>query len=521
MGGARLTAASVCILVGAALFVLSSGSTSRGALAGTTVEPQGAIDVELAFDTTASMRPSIERAKTDGATIVARVREAFPGTRFAVVSFRDHGNPSGDYEVLQPMTEDVGAIQGAFMRLQAKSNPSPLNTPAEEYNLLFQRSYTDAAIAWRPHARKVVVVVGDAEPHGAGASGIAGCKDTSIDRYGLATADVLAGMRAAQRTLVMIRQISSETTASLECYASIAARAYVGGAARNGGDADVAAPIVALIQSAVAPLTLRPDVNLAVPGGTAGYTVTVANPNPFALQLRSLSVTLPPGFRRRSRSSIVDMSSDPSAPTKIGWQIERVLRPTEKVSVHFRASAPKRHGRYGAQAVVRLQLPGGHAIASTSRASLRVSPRFRTLVVAARAQKPPQRSRTASLRGAVRIGFRPGKRTLKAGTLLPSRLVLRGRPGQTLALRVRSYRILSFGSPTVLRLGLTVERVRGMSGCSARARGSATIVDNQRFTATGLRRDAVVFAFGAQCRIATGRWSNVGARRSSVSVMAR
>lgn len=215
------------------------------------------------------------------------------------------------------------------------------------------------------------------------------------------------------------------------------------------------------------------------------------------------------------------MSSDPSAPSKIGWQIERVLRPTERVSVHFRASAPKRHGRYGAQAVVRLQLPGGHAIASTSRASLRVSPRFRTLVVAARAQKPPQRSRTASLRGAVRIGFRPGKRTLKAGTLLPSRLVLRGRPGQSLALRVRSYRILSFGSPTVLRLGLTVERVRGMSGCSARARGSATIVDNQRFTATGLRRDAVVFAFGAQCRIATGRWSNVGAGRSSVSVTAR
>jgi hypothetical protein len=217
------------------------------------------------------------------------------------------------------------------------------------------------------------------------------------------------------------------------------------------------------------------------------------------------------------------MSSDASAPTTVNWKIERVLHPSENVSVHFRASAPKRNGRFRADAVFRLQLPGGRAIASTGRASLRVTPRLRNLVVATRAQRPLQRSGIASLRGALRIAFRPGARMLEAGKLLAGRLVLGHGPGRSVALRVRSYRIVKFGSPTVLRLDLKVERVRGMPACSPRARGYALIVDDQRFHATGLRRDTVVTAFRANCRIATGRWSNVGAGapRSTVTVTAQ
>jgi hypothetical protein len=497
---------------------LFCGGSAGGALASPLVEPQGQIDVELAFDTTASMRPSIEQTKRDGAAIVARVRDAFPDTHFSVVSFRDYGNLSGDYEVLQPMTGDIGAVNAAFAKLRTVSNSSPLNTPAEEYNLLFHKSYTDAAIAWRPQARKVVVVVGDGQPHGAGTSGVAGCTDTSIDHYGLNTAEVLAGMRAAQRTLVMIRQISANTTASLGCYEAMAERAYVGGAARNGGDVDLAGPILALIQSAVAPVILRPDVGLALPGGSAGYTATVSNPNPFGLSLRSVDVALPAGFRPHLGSSTGVMSSDAKGRTKVSWRIERVLRPFEKVSIHFGASAPKRRGRYAAEAVVRLQLPGGHTIASAGRASLRVTPRLRSLVVAASAQRP---SGALSLRAAVRIAFRPGGRTLPAGKLLAGRLVLHSGPRRWVALRVHSFRIGSFGSPTVLRLNVKVERVRGIPTCSPGARGSAMIVDNQRFNANGLRRDTVVTAFNANCRIASGRWSNVPASKSAVTVTAR
>ena len=523
MQRSRLTVALSCIVGTTALIALLSGISSGGALARTVVEPQGQIDVELAFDTTASMAYTIEQAKRDGATIVARVRDAFPETRFAVVSFRDYGNAHGDYEVLQPMTEDLGALQAEFLRLRPEHNSSPLNTAAEEYNLLFQKSYTDAALDWRSQARKVVVVLGDAQPHGAGASGISGCTDTSIDNYGLNTADVLARMRAAQRTLVMIRQVSKETTASLGCYEAMAERAYVGGAARNGGDTDLAGSILALIHNALAPVTLRPDVALAFRGGSAGYTATVSNPNSFALSLRSLAIKLPAGFRHQSGSSTAVMSSDASPPTKVSWPIERVLRPSEKVSIHFRSNATKRRGRHRAQAVGRLQLPGGNAIAATGRATLSVTARLQSLAVAARAQRPLRPSGAVSLRGAVRIAFRPSAREHRAGKLLAGRFVIRRGPGRSLALRVRSYRIVSFGSPTILRLGLKVETVRGMRGCSPRARGSAMIVDNQGFNATGLRRDAIAIAFGAKCRIATGRWlnANAGADRSAVTVTAR
>lgn len=524
MGRRRLSAASVCIVATAALVAPFSGSTAGGAVANVPPQPQAPIDIELVFDTTGSMGPSIERAKTDGGGIVERVRQALPDTRFAVVSFRDYGNPSGDYEVLRPMTDDLGAVHDAFMKLRPASNPSPLNTYAEEYNLVLHRSYTDPAIGWRPQARKVVVLIGDAEPHGAGASGLPGCTDTSVDHYGLDTAEVLAEMRAAQRTLVMIRQSSPAATASLDCYQSMAERAYDGGAARNGGDGDLAQPILALIQSAVAPVTLRPDVEIALPGGSAGYTATVSNPNTFALSVGSVTVTLPAGFRQRADSSTSTLSTATGRLTKVSRQIGRVIGPSEKVSVHFRLSVPKRRGRYAAEAVVQLKLPGGQAIASTGRAFLRIASRPRSLVVATRAQRPLRRSGARPLRGGIRIVFPPRAHALRAGKLLAGRFILGHGPGRSLVLRVRSFRIVAFGSPTVLGLKLEVDRVRRVPGCLRGARGVATVIDDQRFDAAGLRRDAIVTRFGASCRAASGRWSNVGGRgaaRSTVTATAR
>jgi hypothetical protein len=485
-------------------------------------KPQAPIDIELAFDTTASMRPSIERAQTDGRRIVERVRQALPDTRFAVVSFRDYDNPSGDYGVLRPMTDDVGAVHDALMKLRAVENSSPFNTFAEEYNLALHRSYTDPTIGWRPEARKVVVVIGDAQPHGAGASGLPGCTDTSNDYYGLDTGEVLAGMRAAQRTLLMIRQISKETTASLACYESMVQRAYKGGAVRNGGDADLAQPILALIESAVAPVTLRPDVGIALSGGRAGYTATISNPNTFALGLGSVTVALPAGFRHRADSSTGGLSTPTGRLIKVSKQIERVIGPSEKVSVHFTVSAPRRRGRFAAEALVQLQLPGGQAIKSTGRAFLRIDPRLRSLVVAARAQRPAQPAGASALRGGVRIAFPPRAHARRAGKLLAGRLLLGTGPGRSLVLRVRSFRMVAFGSPTVLRLKLEVDRVRGVPGCSRGAHGVATVIDDQRFDPAGLRRDAIVLRFGASCRAASGRWSNVGgAARSAVTTTAR
>lgn len=514
----RLSAALSCVLALAAAIAVFVGTSSAGVSAPAPVVQRAQLDVEFAFDTTTSMRPSIEAAKRDAESIVARVREAFPDSQFAVVSFRDYGNPSGDYEVLQPMTGDLDAVRVAFGRLRTAGKPSPSNTLAEEYNLVFRRSYTDPAIGWRPQTRKVVVVVGDAEPHSAGRAGIPGCKDTSVDHYGLDSAEVLAGMRAAQRTLLMIRQVRPDTSAALPCYEALAERAYEGGAARDGGRGDLGEPIVALIKDAVAPVYLRPDVGVALPGRTAGYTATVSNPNGFSLGLQSLTITLPPGFRVRSRSG--PRVSSASARTLV-WQMRRALQPSEKLSVHFRTSAPRRRGRYRARAVLQVQLPGGQQIASNGHASVRVAPRLRSLVVSARGQRPLGPTGKAALRGAVRISFGRRSRSLAAGRLLAGRLMLTQGPGRSLTLRVRSHRIVAFGSPTVLRLRGRVEHVRGISRCVRHARGSVTMVDDQRLRRGRLTSDAVVTAFGAACRAASSRWSNRGSMQSTVATTAR
>jgi hypothetical protein len=162
------------------------------------------------------------------------------------------------------MTGDATKIDNAIDTLA----PSGGNDYPEAYNLVFQKS-TDAATGWRTGSRKLVVVIGDAEPHGAGTDGFAGCADHSADPHALSTKTVLAGMRAAQRTLIMVRQAATAST-SLQCYQSLAAAGYTGGAARNGGD-NLVSVIEALIGSAV-----------TTPTKTTGTTTTTTPRNPNA-----------------------------------------------------------------------------------------------------------------------------------------------------------------------------------------------------------------------------------------------
>jgi len=147
-----------------------------------------------------------------------------------------------------------------------------------------------------PSARKIVVVLGDAEPNGAGTDALPGCHDRSVDPEGLSTPTELAKMRAANLTLIMIRELSSQLSVSLQCYGSIAAGAYVGGAARD-ANGDLAATIVELVEGAYAPVTVKNDLGVSLRNARTGYTITVRNPNPLALKLKSLAFVLPPsGF---------------------------------------------------------------------------------------------------------------------------------------------------------------------------------------------------------------------------------
>src|SRR3954468_2614263 len=124
------------------------------------------VDVELAIDTTGSMGPSIARIQRDAEKIVTGIQARSPGAHVAVVQFKDAAD-TPEYELVQPMTADPKAVAESVSRLA----PGGGGDNPEAYNVVFRNSYADKAVGWRDAARKVVVVVGDAEPHGAGHTG--------------------------------------------------------------------------------------------------------------------------------------------------------------------------------------------------------------------------------------------------------------------------------------------------------------------------------------------------------------
>ena len=220
-------------------------------------------DILIAIDTTGSMGPSIAQAKADANAIVTGVQESVPDTHFAVVEFRDAGDDP-HYAVRQSMTASASAVQAAIDAMSAGGG----GDNAEAHNTVFRNSYTPALgapIGWREGTKKIVVVISDAEPHGAGTAELAGCVDTTSDDFNTATE--LAGMAAADRTLFMIRQVAEgTTTTSLECYESIAAAAAPGGAGVNAGS-DLGPQIVSLIESS---FTAVSDVHLEVVSADEG-----------------------------------------------------------------------------------------------------------------------------------------------------------------------------------------------------------------------------------------------------------
>jgi len=207
-------------------------------------------DIEIAIDTTGSMGTTIAQAKSDASALVNSVQTSgINDARFAVVAFKDAGDGSAaEYRLVQPMTTSATAVQTAINGLTAGGG----GDAPEAHNLVFRNSYSDAAIGFRAAARKFVVVLSDAEPHGAGtfASLQPGCVDASADPHGLSTTTELAGMKAAELTLFMVRQVGGATTTSLQCYQQLAAAGFTGGAGVDAG-ANLGPQIVGLINSAV------------------------------------------------------------------------------------------------------------------------------------------------------------------------------------------------------------------------------------------------------------------------------
>jgi hypothetical protein len=497
------------LAVGLVCCIAFAGGRESSA-SGATGEPTSQLDVEIAVDGTGSMKSAIAHARQVGVGITDGVISLLPDTRFSVVVFRDNGNRAGEYELLQPFTHDTSAVRTALGRIKTASNPSPDNGPAESYNLAFERSYSDAQMGWRPSARKIVLVLGDAEPNGAGREGLPGCDDHSNDPEGLSTRQQLANMRSAGRTLIMVREVSRELSVSLQCYQSLAAGAFVGGEARDAGS-DLVSTIVELVQGAYAPLTLQPDLGTALRTGRMGYTVKLQNPNLLPLTIKSVTLDLPRGFRYEPRTTSGMTAAEPKVSGRtLAWSLAKLLPAHEQLRLHLTVRTARRTGTYRSGAVASVETAAGNQlIPRTPTALLRV--KRRVSAIAFRFQARIAAGSTVEGRASAR--FLPRTRSVFSPVSAHGSLTLLKGKGIRLVLRASRLHLTRLVGPTRARLTLRVASARGLRGCRV---GSATTLS--LFNSNDVRQDGSSEAY---LRLALPRGCGGPVRRAAtISVSA-
>jgi hypothetical protein len=308
------------------------------------------IDILIAVDTTGSMGPSIDQARKDAHEIVDDTRDKLPNAQFAIVDFKD-STDTPEYLVRQPMTTSADKVAAAIDELDADGgDDSP-----EAYNLVFTKAVDDPEIAFRDGARRIMFVIGDAEPHGAGNSELPGCSDTTDDPHGLATHSALATLRKARITMNMILQRSSAQT-TLRCYRSLARLTYGGGQAIASGGRGGKGALAKLLARALArelPAVGWTPPSKVEPGKVATYSILVRNRTPEPVMLRNLWIDAPDGFEYDPRSTR-GLSSDEPGRDRYGfnWGVVREIPAGRRRSLTFGLKAP---GELGGNRKVRLR----------------------------------------------------------------------------------------------------------------------------------------------------------------------
>jgi hypothetical protein len=454
----------ICALFGVAALAVPAGGSSHPA--GSRAEGP-TTDILFAFDTTGSMAPSIAAAKQDAQVILSSVSQFTSNARFAVASFRDRYYPGGQYTLLSSFSSSSDALVAALTKLEAvDTTDAAKDTNAEAYNLLFHETYSDPHIGWNPSARKVVVVIGDAEPHSAGADGIPGCADKTPDWNSLNTVHELAAMRAAKRTLVMIRQ-SQTATASLACYSSLSSLAYEGGAALNGGGAGISTPVLDLVKHTYAPISVIPQLAYAPRGKTDGLTIRVANPNGFPLVISSLSLKLPPGVTFVSGSSTGNLPAPVADTGSLAWNLQSAVSPFHVLTGHIivRLAGAASGGFVGEMTT---QLANGEPLTTRSAAPLHVvaTPRRITASISG-----SQATKSIAASISAPLGIRGAR---SAGT---SRIIVHTGSGRTVTLRTTDVIARTEGAPTRLSIRVSVVAAAGLSACRPGTSGTLEVVD--------------------------------------------
>lgn len=218
-------------------------------------------DIEIAIDTTGSQSGAIAQAKAQAADLVNTIHGAVPDAHFSIVDFKDISDGPAEYVIKQSVTSDASAVQTAIETMTAGGG----GDYPEAQNLVMAKAATDDPALWRPNSRKFVVLITDAPPHGAAASGFQSCSDTSSDPHGLTTSTAVANLAAAQRTLFTVTPSSVMGSLMVGCYNDITAASMPGSVQQPLGS-NIGTQIQALIEAASATVS---DVHLEVAGTNA------------------------------------------------------------------------------------------------------------------------------------------------------------------------------------------------------------------------------------------------------------
>ena len=393
------------------------------------------LDVEIAVDSTGSMGPLIAQAQQDANAIIDAVLTLDPDARFAVVAFRDPAYPAPEYEVLQRFTANTAAVKSAIAKLKSVTTTAP-PVDSEAYNLVFDRSVSDASLGWRPSSRKVVVVLGDGEPHGAGTVGVRGCRDTAPDPHGLNTVDALAKMHTTGRTLLMVRQ-KGTGGATLECYGSIAALAAPGGAARDAGSSDLAGPIRALLDGTAVTLEASAGFPLALPGTTRALWFRIQNSSGGTASLDAVRLLLPRGTSFMSSAGRLGRPSIEGG--QIAWAPAAAFAPGASHTHVVRVRVGANTARATFRITVGATLTNGRKVAVSSDSRIRIGRSLTLKVVGSSARELSK--------GSVSFTYPPSARSLVGATA--ARGTVRFNAGSTqIAIRLSLARIRAAAART-------------------------------------------------------------------------
>jgi Mg-chelatase subunit ChlD len=124
------------------------------------------LDLAFVVDTTGSMSGLIVAAQAQMITIIAELaRAASVDMRLGLVEYRDH--PPQDQLIVRtyPLTGDLRQAQAVIRGLSAAGGG---DAPEAVLDGVLAACRD---LAWRPHARRIAILIGDAPPHGMGAGG--------------------------------------------------------------------------------------------------------------------------------------------------------------------------------------------------------------------------------------------------------------------------------------------------------------------------------------------------------------